>query len=73
MKVILKCVNIKLWDILGCFHYILNAPRKSADLRNKFMINFTTVWDRAGIKHVTPGSAVRRESVFKNVTDCAFL
>ena len=30
MKVILKCVNIKLWDILGCFHYILNAPRISA-------------------------------------------
>ena len=27
MKVIVKCVNIKLWDILGCFHYILNAPR----------------------------------------------
>ena len=36
------------------------------------MINFTTVWDRAGIKHVTPGSAVRRESVVKNVTDCDF-
>ena len=29
MKVIMKCVNIKLWDILGCFHYILNAPRMS--------------------------------------------
>ena len=27
MKVFMKCVNIKLWDILGCFHYILNAPR----------------------------------------------
>ena len=26
MKVIMECVNIKLWDILGCFHYILNAP-----------------------------------------------
>ena len=23
----MKCVYIKLWDILGCFHYILNAPR----------------------------------------------
>ena len=23
----MKCVNIKLWDILGCFHNILNAPR----------------------------------------------
>ena len=27
MKVIMKCVNIKLLDLLGCFHYILNAPR----------------------------------------------
>ena len=27
MKVIMKCVNIKLWDLLGCFHYILNVPR----------------------------------------------
>ena len=27
MKIIMKCVNRKLWDILGCFHYILNAPR----------------------------------------------
>ena len=27
IKVIMKCVNIKLWDLLGCFHYILNAPR----------------------------------------------
>ena len=27
MKVIMNCVNIKLWDILGCFHNILNAPR----------------------------------------------
>ena len=23
MKIIMKRVNIKLWDILGCFHYIL--------------------------------------------------
>ena len=30
MKVIIKCANIKLWDILGCFHYILNAPRISS-------------------------------------------
>ena len=28
IKVIMKCVNIKLWDILGCFYYILNPPRK---------------------------------------------
>ena len=28
----MKCVNIKLWDILGCFHYILNAPRRSITL-----------------------------------------
>ena len=32
MKVIMKCVNIKLWDILSCFHYILNAPRIIAEL-----------------------------------------
>ena len=29
IKVIMKCVNIKLRDILGCFHYILNPPRMS--------------------------------------------
>ena len=29
IKVSIKYVNIKLWDILGCFHYILNAPRNS--------------------------------------------
>ena len=27
MKVFMKCVNIKNLDILGYFHYILNAPR----------------------------------------------
>ena len=32
-----------------------------------------TVWDRAQIELVTHGSAVRRESVVRNVTDCAFL
>ena len=26
----MKCVNITLWDLLGCFHYILNAPRMSS-------------------------------------------
>ena len=25
----MKCVTIKLWDILDCFHYILSAPRIS--------------------------------------------
>ena len=34
MKVILKCVNIELWDLLGCFHYILNAPR----IRSSFVL-----------------------------------
>ena len=29
IKVIMKCVNIKLWNILGCFHYILNPPRNT--------------------------------------------
>ena len=27
MKVTMKCVHIKLCDMLDCFHYILNAPR----------------------------------------------
>ena len=31
MKVIIKCVNIKLGDTLGCFHYILNAPRSGEE------------------------------------------
>ena len=35
IKVIMKSVNIKLSDILGCFHYILNASRI---LRNRFKI-----------------------------------
>ena len=72
------------WASYQLFEHILslvtdNNPslisgREENDLRNKLMINFTTVWDRAGIKHVTPGSAVRRESVLvRNVTDCAFL
>ena len=29
------------------------------------------VWDRAGIKLATPGSAVRHASVARHVTDCA--
>ena len=37
MKLIMKCVIIKLWDILGCFPYILNAPRKS-----RFIANFSS-------------------------------
>ena len=32
----MMCVNIKLLDILGCFHYILNAPRMS----NKQSLSF---------------------------------
>ena len=30
----------------------------------------TKVWDWAGIKLPTPGSAVRRASVVRQVTDC---
>ena len=26
MKVIMKCENIKRFDLLACFHYTLNAP-----------------------------------------------
>ena len=38
----MKCVNIKLLDILGCFHYILNAPRNvmfSSGLYNNYSID----------------------------------
>ena len=39
-KVIMKCVNIKILDILGCFHYILNAPRISALINiHGFIVN----------------------------------
>ena len=31
----------------------------------------TKVWDRAGIKLATPGSAVRHTSVARHITDCA--
>ena len=31
----MKCVNIKLWDLLGCFHYILNAPRSIKNQERK--------------------------------------
>ena len=40
MKVIIKCVNIKLWDILSCFHYILNAPRT----HSVFFINMISIF-----------------------------
>ena len=30
----MKCLNIKLWIILGCFHYILNVPRMSTLIQN---------------------------------------
>ena len=42
MKVILKCVNIKLWDILGCFHYILNAPRKWFEVHAHHIVQLKT-------------------------------
>ena len=44
MKVIMKCVNIKLWDLLGCFHYILNAPRTDfqGTLQGRSRWNFAT-------------------------------
>ena len=40
IKVTIKCVNIKLWDILGCFHYILNPPRSIK------LISFLTIVKR---------------------------
>ena len=32
MKVIMKCVNMKLLDLLACFHYKLNARHMLAHL-----------------------------------------
>ena len=39
IKVCMKCVNIKLWDILGCFHYILNPPRTSIGIHKNVLID----------------------------------
>ena len=39
IKVNIKCVNIKLWDILGCFHYILNPPRINLTMEAILEIN----------------------------------
>ena len=35
----MKCVNIKLWDILSSFHYILNAPRIFVSYFQNFTFN----------------------------------
>ena len=35
------------------------------------MINLHKVWDWAGIKLATPGSAIRLASVARHVMDCA--
>ena len=51
MKVIMKCVNIKFWDILGCFHYILNAPR----IINKMSTHKYFFCGFPGYKPVPPG------------------
>ena len=40
IKVIMKSVNIKLWDILGCFHYILNAPRNETMAIKRLTLTF---------------------------------
>ena len=49
MKVYMKRVSIKLWDILGCFHYILNAPHI------KLGYNYTTIGLIFGlILHLNP-------------------
>ena len=39
----MKYVNIKLWDILGCFHYILNAPRNDALICRSFFFQISCV------------------------------
>ena len=43
MKVIMKCVNIKLWDILGCFHYILNVPRICRFLTTRYSEHYRQI------------------------------
>ena len=49
MKVIMKCVNIKFLDKLGCFHYILNPPRimDTAPMGNGF--DYTTNWHEINV------------------------
>ena len=60
MKVIIKCVNIKLLDILGCFHYILNAsprykktPCNLSNFKKKLIPHVVLQLARAGQREVT--------------------
>ena len=62
-KVIMKCLNIKLWDLLGCFHYILNAPRKCSKISNTFHFLFSKKMGviRAGIHKILVRKANRED------------
>ena len=42
----MMCVDIKLWDIRCCFHYIINAPRSLghctvASVKNHLLMYYT--------------------------------
>ena len=59
----MKCVNIKLWDILGCFHYILNPPRMIMKYDNHKLQ--TTPWHREEepLNHrKTPGRQIKQSN-----------
>ena len=56
----MKCVNIKLWDILGCFHYILNAPRICVHTIKKLLdVYFECSWILR-----RPGHRIHKLSLF---------
>ena len=50
MKVIMKCVNIKLLDLLACFHYIFNASRTMRKLHLRKVICWASV-DNGLLRH----------------------
>ena len=58
----MNCVNINLLDILGCFHYILNAPRRSGIQKFKVFTvyadtNIADTWIVCPIYMVNLGAA----------------
>ena len=67
----MKCVNIKLWDILGCFHYILNAPRTWVYqlLPQLLMEQFDTFLIQCRhIEHMHEGVWLRKKYFFDKMT-----
>ena len=64
IKVIMKSVNIKLWDILGCFHYILNAPRKVPTFLHAKTRLIRSEYSRNGRRHCWFSHVVAQEFHF---------